>query len=211
MLDLDYEEFQKEAEESLTKIKVRGFKMIEAMLTAEHYDNIYGADIYFAGLVDKSSFLINGLKYCIKEKNIIVLGLLVRTQIDNCLRAFALTLVDDPHDLVLKVLSGKELRNIGDRDGNKMTDRYLVEKLSRIDSKVKQVYKAACGYIHFSDKGMLHSLSVLKSSKLGISVGKISDKDDVYIKEGYLAFLHFTNILYEKELIGWIIKKSKTN
>ena len=58
---------------------------------------------------------------------------------------------------------------------------------------------------------MLHSLSVLKSSKLGISVGKISDKDDVYIKEGYLAFLHFTNILYEKELIGWIITKSKTN
>ena len=70
-----------------------------------------------------------------------------------------------------------------------------------MNSKVKQVYKAACGYIHFSDKGMLHSLSVLKSSKLGISVGKISDKDDVYIKEGYLALLHFTNILYERAFL----------
>ena len=46
------------------------------------------------------------------------------------LRIFAGTLVDDTNKFVSDFLQGKHIRNLKDRDGNRMTDRYLVEKLS---------------------------------------------------------------------------------
>lgn len=209
MPEFSYEDFSKQAESDLTKVKMRGFELIKAMLEAEDDGELYGIDFFFFGITDKSSFLIDGVKNCIKEKNLIVLGLLLRTQIDNCLRAFALTLVNEPHELSMKVLGGESLRNIADKDGKKMTDKYLREKLSAIDNKISPVYEAACGYVHFSDKGMLHALKALKSPSIGISVGRIRDEDLVLIQEGYYAFLHFTSLLYEKELGSWIITKKR--
>ena len=204
----EYDIFIRQAEMDLSLIRLRGTQLIAEMIVTDS-DKIYGTDLFFCGIVDKSSFLIDGIINAVKEKNLIILGILLRAQIDNCLRAFALTLVDDPHDLALKVLAGESIRKIADKDGKKMTDSYLTEKLSAIDNKIKSMYKTACGYVHFSEKGILHTLHTKGFPSIEITVGKTRNEDINIITEGYYAFLHFTNLLYEKQLGGWIITKSQ--
>jgi hypothetical protein len=75
---------------------------------------------------------------------------LLRLQADNCMRLFALSLVDDRLDFYQKVLEGEHIRNIKDAEGNKMTDFYLSQKLDALFPGFKTLYNNTSGFIHFS-------------------------------------------------------------
>lgn len=154
-------------------------------------------DSYFIGSVDKSCFLIDGMISAIKNMNSTVVGILLRTQMDNCQRAFAITLVEDPHQFIKNILEGSKISDLTDRNNKKMKDCYLKEKLGELDSRFKQVYDKACNYIHFSIVGMLHTMNVSNAGKntISFSIGKIRKEDIPVIEEGSLAFLHYTNLL----------------
>ena len=206
---MNYEKFIVEAQNNLTIVRKRGIDWIQELVKVES-GNIFPISLWWCGLVNKSSFMIDGIKDCVETKNLAVLGILLRTQIDNCLRAFALELVDSSELMILKILNGEQLNKIKDRNGKYIRDAYLVEQLSTIDDKVKTVYKSACNDVHFSKKGIIHTLHTTEN-KLGISIGKTRFEDMKNIEEGYFAFLHFTSLLYETMLPSWIIRRKKAN
>ena len=92
--------------------------------------SMYAMDLFISGALNRSLALSDGFRGLVKSKNLICAGAILRLQIDTAIRIFAGTLVEDTNKFVNDVLKGKHIRNFKDRDGNRMTDRYLVTKLS---------------------------------------------------------------------------------
>jgi hypothetical protein len=141
----------------------------------------------------------------IQERNLICAGSLLRLQIDTALRFYAAFLVNDPHQFAISILEGTEVRRLRDQDGKKMTDAYLVERLSKEFDWMARVYKEASGYIHLSNKHLLSAFTISDADKGSFEV-KVSpiDKplsDDVYI-EAIEAFSAATQV-FMRYLHGW--------
>ena len=80
--------------------------------------------------------------------------MLIRVQLDSCLRFFASTLVADPDRFTEKVLDKKkQVNEMHDRDGETMTGGYLARQLARRSpeySWAPDLYKFASDFIHYS-------------------------------------------------------------
>lgn len=75
---------------------------------------------------------------------------IVRFQFDTAMCLFARTLVADIHDFVAHIMKGGRLRHYRDRDGQRLFDAYLHEKLSEKHPHTSDCYEETSQYIHFS-------------------------------------------------------------
>lgn len=124
---------------------------------------------YTASIVSRSVSLIKSFELLFNNKIYSTAISLIRLQIDNCLRLFAISLCN-PEYLLDEVKKGNLVRKLNDRDGKKMTDTYLINKLDEIMPSFKLLYEEISGFIHFSNEH-------LKSNN------KISQKDgDLYFQ-----------------------------
>jgi hypothetical protein len=193
--------------EDLEKAQIELAKrMIEA------YDGaMYAVDLFISGALNRSAALSEGFNNLVKSKNLICAGAILRLQIDTAIRIFAGTLVDDTNQLVSDVLRGQHIRNLKDRDGKKMTDRYLVKKLSDEYPWLPKVYEKTSSYIHLSDTHLFASVQNVEKDKRTLSL-KISavDRDEIPEKlyiEAVDAFNAATEIIV-RFVEGWIFTKS---
>lgn len=88
-------------------------------------------DLLAMAVLHRSLNLLTVCASMIELKLSICAAPLFRLQIDNCMRFHAAALVDDADAFALYVLAGKPIRKMMDRDGNIMTDKFLVRSLSR--------------------------------------------------------------------------------
>lgn len=172
----------------------------------------YSIDIYAISSLNRSMALCKGFQIMMETNNLICAGAIIRQQLDTLLRFFALFIVNDPHRVSMDIIAGEHLRNLVDKDGKKMTDRYLVNKLSDQYPWVKKVYQETSGYVHFSHK---HIFSAVESidGKRNISF-KVSceDSEEVHrvYREAIDCYIHITEIflLYIR---GWVLTKDGTH
>jgi hypothetical protein len=193
--------------EDLEKAQIESYKrMMEA------YDSaMYAVDLFISGALNRSVALSEGFRSLVKAKNLICAGAILRLQIDTAIRIFAGTLVDDTNQFVSDVLKGHHIRNLKDRDGKKMTDKYLVEKLSGEYPWLPKVYEKTSSYIHLSDTHLFASVQNVDKDKRTLSL-KISavDRDEIPEKlyvEAVDAFNAATEIIV-RQVGGWIFTKS---
>ena len=192
---------------SLEKTQV---DLAKEMLKA-YNESLYAVDLLISAAINRSLSLSKGFRTLVKEKNLICAGAILRLQIDTAIRIFAGTLIEDSNQFASAVIQGQHIRNMKDRDGKKMTDKYLVEKLSDIYSWLPSVYEKTSGYIHFSDTHIFSSMHTLNKTEKTISI-KISpfDKEEMpqelYV-EAIEAFIATTKILI-RFIKGWILTKS---
>ena len=171
---------------------------------------VYGFDFLANAAVNRALALSSGFRTMIREQNLICAGALLRLQLDTALRFFAGFIVDKPHDFAVEVLGGKQINRMKDREGKRMTDRYLVSQMAEQYPWVERVYELASGYVHMSET---HILSTLESIDLdsGIVGIKISSHDrplpdDVYI-DAIRTFRQCSRIL-ALHLEGWVFTKN---
>jgi hypothetical protein len=167
----------------------------------------YMLDLLAVAALKRSMAFLAAFRLLIEQKNFIGAAPFVRMQLDNLLRLSAAHRSSDPNQLSLNVLEGKQINNLTDRDGNRMTDSYLVRRLSEKHSWVSTVYKQASGYVHLSDK------HILSTAKLGTEVGAISmhitdvdaDISEPLYDEAIEAFKSATDLLFEyiNGLVVW--------
>ena len=135
-----------------------------AKITIKAYDcAIYHMDFYALAVINRSISLIRGFASLIKSRNYLSALHLVRPHLDNLVRFYAAFIVNEPHDFVRRVINGEKVRDLKDKDGNKMTDFYLVSKLNEEIYWAKKIYTETCGYIHLRNK---HIYATLKPSKV---------------------------------------------
>jgi hypothetical protein len=155
---------------------------------------LVSSDMLVAALVNRSMGLIRGFCSMITG-NYICAAPLVRLQLENLLRFSALWLVDDRDDFTAKVISGAQINKLKDRDGKQMNDGYLAQRMNERIPGLAQVYKAACGYIHFSDAHLYHTLVSTGERSVRIEIGEDMGVTDADRKEGALVMDQMTRQL----------------
>ena len=169
---------------------------------------MFPLDILASATIKRSMALIQGFTSLVKMGNYTCAASLLRLQLDSCLRLFATFIVDKPHDLAHKVLKGKAIRDMKDRDGHRMTDRYLVNTLGAKYVWMPRIYESTSGFIHLSEK---HLFSVFDEAEDERSVGlRIAADDENVPTELWVeladAFLAATDALFDY-LKGWVFTK----
>ena len=135
--------------------------------------SIFPLDLMFAGILHRFIMTSSNFRNLIEIRNYICAYPLIRFQIDSILRAYATSLVSNPHEMVSDIISGCHIRKMKDRDGNLMTDSYLLSKLAKTHSfgELKIVYDRASSVIHLSES---HIFSVIKRKEKESSIWEFS-------------------------------------
>jgi len=171
--------------------------------------NIFLLDLLIISTLNRSMCLLKGFVELIETKNFISASPLVRLQLDNGLRLFAGTIVNDPHDFSKKIMEGIAVKDQKDINGKSMTDFYLVDKLSNFYPWIKEVYNQTSGYVHLSEKHFWNAISV--TNETGKIKMKITDVDafvtDKDYKEAVISFRKATDIVFD-HVKGWVYSKS---
>ena len=198
-------------EAALAKVDVDGKRMmkLEGNMLRAYGGAFYGLDFLANAAVNRSLALSSGFRTMIREKNLICAGALVRLQLDTALRLFAGFIVDEPHEFAMKVFKGNRIDRMKDKDGNRMTDRYLVTQLANEYPWVEEVYERASNYVHLSATHIFSTLSKIDpdAGKYQLEIGSHDRTfpDEVYI-DAINAFRACTLILAE-HVHGWIFTK----
>jgi len=170
---------------------------------------MYNADIMSILVLNRSIALIGGFCTLIRNKNFICAASILRIQLDTLIRYHAMWLVKNPHEFIAEFLNGQQLNRLRDENGEKMTDRYLVELISKEHPWIKNVYKETCGYIHLSDKHYFNALTSADGNggiRLSINECDTAIQDEHRI-EAVSAFTHLTKLIFEK-IDGYIYTKA---
>jgi len=141
------EEILTDIDESIEELIILGKE------TAETHA-LYAYDLFCTAILNRTVNILRGFTSLMRDKNFIAAAPLVRVHLDSLLRLYASHLVSyNIDEFASKVIGGKQISNLKDKDGNLMRDGYLAKKLSQQAGKewILDVYKAGSGHIHFSN------------------------------------------------------------
>lgn len=173
---------------------------------------LYPLDLLATAVMDRGLSLIYGFTSQIRANNFTCAAPLVRMHLDNVLRFYAAYISVDCHEFTMKVFEGSHIRNLKDKDGNKMTDKYLVEKLSGEHPWMTGVYEKTSGYIHLSNTHIYNSAKLKDFTERTITFS-ISKQDRWLTDEEKLeatnCMLEISQILFDY-LFGWNQTKRQT-
>jgi hypothetical protein len=174
--------------------------------------NVYPVDLLAKAVLHRSTNLVRGFTTLIEQGNFICAAPLLRLQLDNCLRFYAVFVVEDPHDFAIEVLKGTPVRKQKDKTGSLMTDAYLVKQLNQIYPWISRVYERTSGYVHLSDAHILNTFASRtpeeekqRMQRLVIGAGDCFENGELY-KEATTAFIEATQVLFNY-IIGWVKTK----
>lgn len=160
-------------------------------------NTLYKEDLFFTSALDRSVALLDGVVNMLQERNLACVGILVRSQIDNCMRIFAAFIAADKTAFIDGFLQGKKISDFKDDRGNKMKDVVLRERLEEYDSQISEVYKKSSGYIHFSEVAFYSSVCAKDNYHIEFSIGlPIREEANEILLEGADAFIHYTLLEY---------------
>lgn len=152
-------------------------------------------DLFFCSSVDRCIRLIDGFIPILKDRNLTCVGVLLRIQMDNCMRTYAAFIAEDRNAVIQCVLNGTPIKNLKDTNGTKMTDGHLKNEVSKIDSDFAQVYNNASGYVHLSEKAFYQTVDSCDDSIIGIQIGQpLPEKRNTQLLEAADAYIHFVNL-----------------
>ena len=135
--------------------------------------------LMMVGAVKRSLSLGHGLICMVNAKNMTCARALVRMQIDTISRLLAYTYVDDPEQVVLKVIGGKALNAFKSKEGKNLRDGYLIEKMTESYPWVREVYKSTSGDVHFSEQQFFASVLSTDDAKRTMTLA-VSPFDNKY-------------------------------
>jgi hypothetical protein len=164
----------------------------QLVLDPRHRKSVSG-DMLVAAFLNRSMGLVRGFCSLIGD-NYICAAPLVRLQLDNLLRLSTIWLVDDLDKLTAHVADGKQIDKLKDRHGKRMRDSYLAQRMDEKVAGVAEVYKSACGYVHFSDAHLYHTIVVTGDRSVRIEIGDDAGVDEAIRKEAVLVMDQMTRI-----------------
>jgi hypothetical protein len=187
-------------------------KIIFDLAKKMHPGNTYPIDILINATMDRTLHLIFGFTNLLRSSNYIAACHLVRCHLDNILRLSSVWLVKEPHKLATELMSGTQLDKMIDKDGKKLKDWYLRNKLNEEYPWVKNVYEETSGFIHLSKKHIFTSSRMTDKNEGTIEM--VISKHDNYVTdehriEATTGMIEISKILCHY-IEGWIHTKNNT-
>lgn len=160
--------------------------------------NMYSLDLLSGAVSNRAISLLKGFITLAEKNNYLSAIPLIRIQLDNALRFFASTLVENSDDFFNHYLSGKAIKDYKDIKGKNLSDNYLAKQLEKYFSGIKKLYNDTSGYIHLSDKHLFAIANVKgeDSRTIQVSIGNY----DVFSIDSKINFV-FTMIEVSKIVI----------
>ena len=154
-------------------------------------------DLGFVSLLNRSVQLTDGFSCMIKERNLTCAGTLLRLQLDNCMRTYALYIAADRKEFIEALITNKKVDELKDKRGKLMKDWYLKSELNKIDPQFSVVYGNASGYTHFSGKAFYQAVSAKENNVIEFQVSHdIPEKLNPILLECLQAYIHFLKLFY---------------
>ena len=93
--------------------------------------------------------LNNAFNILADSKNYIAAAPLLRLQLDNMLYSYARSIATNDNDFLVGFMNGSNWKEIIDKDGNKLTDDYLLELISKRfgTDEFKRIYKESSNFV----------------------------------------------------------------
>ena len=91
-------------------------------------------DLGFSPLLKRSLQLTDGFIAMIKARNLTCAAALLRLQLDNCMRLYALYIAEDRKAFINSLMAGGKLYKLRDKNGRQMKDWYLKKELTKLDT-----------------------------------------------------------------------------
>lgn len=110
------------------------------------------ADFFVFGALRRTLAQARGFRDLIEARNFPCAAAILRLQIDTAMRVNALALVDDPDAICKAVLDGQKFNRLADRNGKRMSDAYLRQKLAEKHSWISPVYEQTSDFVHLSGR-----------------------------------------------------------
>lgn len=169
---------------------------------------LFKEDFYFCASADRCAHLIDGFISMLKERNLTCAGVLLRMQMDNCMRTYAAFIAQDKDAVIDCIISGKQINKGKDSSGKKLSDGYLKEEISKIDPAFEQVYNQASGYVHLSEKAFYQTVVRCENNSIEFQVGReLPERRNPVLLEAADAFIHFICLHYK--MLGAVVESKK--
>lgn len=182
------------------KIKALTGLSIEAL---ELYKGIIGRsltkdDFYFSATANRCINLINGFVSMLQTRNLTCAGVLLRMQMDNCMRTYAAFIAEDRPAVVDCIINGERVKDHKERNGKKMYDWYLKNELTKQDPVFAEVYDQASGYVHLSDKAFYQMVQSCNDGTINLFAGpNLLELHNPVLIEVAEAFIHFVKLHFK--------------
>ena len=161
-------------------------------------DTLCLEDLFFCASTDRCIRLIDGFIPMLQERNLTCAGVLLRMQMDNCMRTYAAFIAEDRKSVVDCILDGKPIKNLKDTNGNKMLDGYLKGEITKIDSVFAKVYDNASGYVHLSEKAFYQTVEKCEDYQFEFQIGRpLPEKRNTPLLEAADAYIHFVELHFK--------------
>ena len=134
--------------ETLTTLSMEALSLCQGIIGR----SLTKEDYYFSASANRCINLITGFVDMLKTRNLTCAGVLLRMQMDNCMRTYAAFIAEDYNSVVDCIIQGGKVSSRKDKNGRKMSDGYLKDEISKIDPVFADVYDQASGYVHLSEK-----------------------------------------------------------
>lgn len=155
-------------------------------------------DFYFSASTNRCINLISGFIDMLKTRNLTCAGVLLRMQMDNCMRTYAVFIAEDYDAVVDCIIQGGKINNHKSKTGKKMSDGYLKNEISKMDSVFANVYDQASGYVHLSEKAFYQMIASCKDKKINFYVGhNLLERYNPVLIEAAEAFIHFVKLHFK--------------
>lgn len=129
--------------------------------------------------------------------NYIAAAPLLRLQLDNMLYCYARTIAANDNDFLVGFMDGSNWKEIIDKDGNKLSDDYLLDLISKRfgTDEFKRVYKESSKFIHLSTSH-IHMTTFKEEDKYQFRLpnyGHNNDLKDIMLVLNYCLLLILAN------------------
>ena len=85
-----------------------------------------------------------------------------------------------------------------DKNGKKMSDGYLKDEISKMDSVFADVYDQASGYVHLSEKAFYQMVASCEDNKINLYAGpNLLERHNHILIEAAEAFIHFVKLHFK--------------
>ena len=154
-------------------------------------------DLGFAALLNRSQQLTDGFIAMVKARNLTCAAALLRLQLDNCMRLYALYIAEDRKGFINSLMDGGKIDKLRDKSGQQMQDWYLKKELTKLDPRFSTVYDNTSGYVHFSGKAFYQSVSAGEDNTLEFQVSHVlPEKLNPILLECVHAYIHYLEFFY---------------
>jgi hypothetical protein len=165
---------------------------------------LYELDFFVMGVINRSLSTISAIRLLVGEWNAAAAIALVRVHLDTLVRLSYVA--DEPNgwDVGEAVFRGASFRDLSDATGKqKLTDRFLVNRLSNRLPWVRTVYDATNAFVHLSGRHIFSAIHEVGSDEDRTVSSWISAQSPHWSEEDCLELVEAT-LDMTREILGYL-------